>query len=274
MHTLSLQQNDIVNGYIGGKSILALSHQYRTNTHVIRKILEENGIERISQAKRLNPSLKENYFAEVDNPNKAYWLGFILTDGTVNYINDNLQISLVKGDEYILHLFEQDLGIENHVKTFGENYSRFAVGSKTMVHDLAQYGVVPNKTHSLIFPKNIPEEFEIHLLRGMFDGDGGFTLGTTTRFYKHRNKTYTKPYQELSFTGTYEMCEGFQNTLLKYLNITPKTITHNHSVYRVRWNKKEEILQILNLLYQDCDNHYLKRKYELYQKLKEGDYHG
>lgn len=273
MLTPTLNQNDIINGYIGGKSVLALSHQYKTNTHVINKILKNNGILKISQAKRLNPSLKENYFEQINDKNKAYWLGLILTDGTVNYSNDNLQISLVKEDEYILYLFEQDLGIENHVKPFCEKYSRFSFGSKIMLQDLIQYGIIPNKTLTLKFPENIPEKFETHLLRGMFDGDGGFTLGTTTRFYKHRNKSYTKPYQELSFTGTYEMCKGFQNILLKHIDIPKKNITPNHSIYRIRWSNKEEIIQILNLLYQDCDNHYLKRKYKLYQKLKEGDCH-
>lgn len=51
------------------------------------------------------------------------------------------------------------------------------------------------------------------ILRGMFDGDGGLTIGNATRFYKHRNKYYTKPYQELSYTGTYDMCQGFHDTL-------------------------------------------------------------
>lgn len=273
MLTLALNQNDIINGYLGGKSVLALSHQYQTNTHVINKILKNNDISKISQAKRLNPSLKENYFKKIDSKYKAYWIGWLLTDGCVKD-GGSIELTLTSKDKYILELFEQDLSVKNHVRPFCEEYSKFHLGSKIMINDLAQYGVIPNKTLALKFPKNIPEEFELHLLRGMFEGDGGLTLGAATRFYKHRNKSYTKPYQELSFTGTYDMCEGFQNTLLKYLDITSKTITHNHSIYRVRWSNKNEIIRILDLLYQDCDNHYLKRKYELYQKLKEGDYHG
>lgn len=266
----TLNQNDIINGYLGGKSVLALSHQYQTNTYAINKILKNNGISKISQAKRLNPSLKENYFEKIDDKNKAYWIGWLLTDGGVTEDGD-IEIALSSKDKYILNLFEKDICIKNHVKPYGTNYYRFQFGSIKMCNDLIQYGIIPNKTLTLKFPENIPEKFEAHLLRGMFDGDGGFTLGTTTRFYKHRNKSYTKPYQELSFTGTYEMCKGFQDTLLKHINIPKKTITPNHSIYRIRWSNKEEIIQILNLLYQDCDNHYLKRKYELYQKLKEGD---
>ena len=111
-----------------------------------------------------------------------------------------------------------------------------------MCRDLEQYGIIPNKTLELKYPTNIPKEFETHLLRGMFDGDGGLTTGFTTRFYKQRNKSYTKPYQELSFTGTYDMCYHFQNVLCKYTDIPLKNITRNHSIYRVRWSNKEEII--------------------------------
>lgn len=182
-----------------------------------------------------------------------------------------MSISLIKNDSYILNLLEQDLGIENHVKPFQEKYMRFDLGSKKIIEDLSQYGIIPNKTLTLKFPSNIPSEFDSSLLRGMFEGDGGLTIGTTTRFYKHLNKSYTKPYQELSFTGTYDMCEGFQNTLLKHVKIAKKNIKHNHSIYRIRWSNKEEIIKILDFLYEDCENHYLKRKYELYRMLKYGD---
>ena len=270
MPTLALNQNDIINGYIGGQSVLALSHQYQTSAYVINKILKDNGIAKISQAKRFNPSLKEDYFEYINDEHKAYWIGWILTDGTITKDN-SLSISLAAKDGYILNLFEDDLCIDKHVKSFQEKYIRFDLGSKKMVSDLAQYGIVPNKTLTLNFPENIPEQFETHLLRGLFEGDGGLTLGVTTRFYKDRNKSYTKPYQELSFTGTYDMCKGFQDTILKYINLSEKRITSNHSIYRVRWSNKEEIIQILDLLYADCGDHYLKRKFDLYQKLKNGD---
>lgn len=264
----TLDQSEIINEYIGGKSVFALSHQYKTSTNAINRILKNNNVPKISQAKRLNPLLNENYFECVDNKFKAYWIGWILTDGTIGKDN-GLEISLIKNDEYILKILEKDLGIQNHVKIFQEQYVRFSLWSKKIAEDLVQYGIVPNKTLNLQFPKNIPEEFETHLLRGMFEGDGGLTIGTTTRFYKNRNKSYTKPYQELSFTGTYDMCKGFQDTILKYINISEKKILHNHSIYRIRWSNKKEIIQILDLLYKDCDDHFLQRKYELYCKLKE-----
>lgn len=265
MHIPTLE---IIDKYKNGKSVLALSHEYKVNTGKIQFILDMNNIPKMSQSKRNNPNFIEDYFNKIDSENKAYWLGWLLTDGSVTADGD-IEITLSAKDKYILELFQRDLQLENHVKPFQELYCRFYVGSKKMCYDLEQYGIVPNKTLELKFPK-INDAYELHMLRGMFDGDGGFTIGTATRFYKHRNKSYTKPYRELSFTGTYDMCKGFHDTLLKYCDFTPKNITPNNNIFRVRWSSKNEILNIMDKLYQHSNEHYLIRKYDLYQKLLNG----
>ncbi len=261
---------EVINKYKNGESVLSLSKTYKTYTGKIQSILDKNDIEKITQAKRNNPLLIEDYFKCIDTKEKAYWLGWLLTDGGISPDGD-IEISLSNKDEYILKLFEKDLGISNHVKPFGQKYCRFYLGSKAMCNDLLQYGIVPNKTLELKYPSNIPEKYETHLLRGMFDGDGGLTIGFATRFYKHRNKSYTKPYRELSFTGTYDMCENFQKVLLKYTDFSIKNIGANHNIYRVRWSSKEDIVNVMSVLYKDCEDHYLKRKYDLYLQLKNGD---
>jgi hypothetical protein len=262
--------NDIVLSYLNGKSVLSLSKQYNTSTYIIQSILDKNNMPKISQAKRLNPSFIEDYFKIIDTKEKAYWIGWLLTDGGVMKDND-IQLSLSSHDAYILHLLEDDLHLSGKVFLYcDDKYARFHIGSVNMCKDLEQYGIVPNKTLALKFPKNIPEELETHLLRGMFDGDGGFTIGVSTKFYKHRNKSYTRPYQELSFTGTYDMCENFQRILCKHTGVPYKKITKNHSIYRVRWSNKDEVISICKVLYNNCDQHFLKRKYDKYQELLNG----
>lgn len=270
---MSAFEHNIVNSYLNGESKLSLSKEYGINWREIQNILNKYDIKNISKAKRNNPDLIENYFEKIDSPEKAYWIGWILTDGGVTKKHD-LEISILKQDKYILESFQNDLKLlNNHVKNHGENYSRFSFSCKKICEDLKQYGIVPNKTMKLKFPKNIPSQYYSHLLRGMFDGDGGFTLGMTTRFYKHRNKSYTKPYQEFSFTGTYDMCENFHNILFENCSFSPKNINHNHNIYRVRWSNKEEIIDICRYLYQNCGDHFLQRKYDKYLRLlnnKEG----
>lgn len=267
MPNIQINTNDIISLYLNGDSVLQLSKKYDTSMYIIKSILDKNNISKISQAKRLNPYFLEDYFKTIDTNEKAYWIGWLLTDGTV-LKNGEIQFSLIVQDGYILHLLENDLCVSNKTFTYCDNkYIRFGIGSINMCNDLKQYGIIPNKTLTLKFPQNIPEEFETHLLRGMFDGDGGFTIGTTTKFYKNRNKSYTKPYQELSFTGTYDMCKNFQDILCKHTGIEQKNIHRNHSIYRVRWSSREEILSICNVLYQDCGDHFLQRKYDKYQEL-------
>lgn len=266
MTELRFNEKDIVSEYLQGQSVLSLSNKYNCYTQKIQKVLDDNHIEKISRAKRMNMGLKEDYFENIDSANKAYWLGWLLTDGGVSQKN-GIEIALKKEDAYILFMFESDLGISGHVKSFGNLYARFSLSCVSMISSLKQYGIVPNKTLTLKFPHNIPNEFENHLLRGMFDGDGGFTLGVATRYYKNRGKSYTKPYREFSFTGTKDMCEGFQDVLLRYINIPAKNISANHSICRIRWSNIEEILQICNFLYTDAGEHYLIRKYDLYQSL-------
>lgn len=260
--------NQIITEYLNGNGVSCIAEKYNISTRKIHVILDNNNISRISRMKRLNQSFIEDYFSTIDTKEKAYWIGWLLTDGGISNKHD-IEIAISKKDEDILHVLENDLQIYNKVKPFQNKYMRFSISCIKMCEDLMQYGIVPNKTLTLKYPTNIPEEFSTHLLRGMFDGDGGFTIGTTTRFYKHRNKSYTKPYQELSFTGTFDMCNNFQNTLLKYIDMPQKKITTNHSIYRVRWSNKDEILSICNVLYKDCDQHYLKRKYDLYQILQQ-----
>lgn len=260
----------VISGYTSGMSVYALCKKYNIAQSTVNKILDENYIPRVSQARRLNPSLKENYFEIVDSAEKAYWIGWLLTDGSIGDNGNSLEMTLVSGDADVLDLLQQDLCIEGHVKPFQGEYTRFALGSKKICEDLSKYGVVKNKTLNLKFPKNIPVEFEAHLLRGMFEGDGGLTAGMATRFYKHRGKYYTKPYRELSFTGTYDMCQGFHDKLQEHIGFTTKNIGRNHSIYRVRWSNLDEVLSILEFLYKDCGDHKLNRKYELFQRMKDG----
>lgn len=270
IHIQNSDITDIINKYINGSSVLSLSHEYNCSAQAIQYHLDKNNIAKITQAKRINPGFIEDYFKIIDSKEKAYWIGWILTDGCVAAKDKSLQISLQQNDKYILELLEKDLGLFDHVKVFNHDYYKFYACSVKMYNDLFQYGIVPNKTLILKFPNNIPEKYETHLLRGMFEGDGGITVGEATRFYKHRNKTYTKPYRELSFTGTYDMCNGFQETLLKHTkNVAKKNITHNHQIYRIRWHSIEDIAEIYNVLYKDCDDHCLIRKKEKFQKIFE-----
>ena len=70
-----------------GESVTSISKKIGIDRHIISRELKSffNDSINISNKKY---SLNENYFETIDNEEKAYWLGFISTDGNI-YKRDN-----------------------------------------------------------------------------------------------------------------------------------------------------------------------------------------
>ncbi len=65
-------QQDVIKRYLNLESVFHIQKELGISQSKVNKILKDNGIEKISQAKRLNPNLIENYFENIDTPEKAY----------------------------------------------------------------------------------------------------------------------------------------------------------------------------------------------------------
>ena len=93
------------------------------------------------------------------------------------------------------------------------------------------------------------------MIRGIFDGDGGFTVYT---------RTSGKKCMELSFCGNIYVISWIQETLIKNLpNLKINKITNEGSIKRIRWSSMKDIVYIRNFIYKNHNNHYLNRKYKL-----------
>ena len=62
---------------------MALQRQYNISYERIKNIVKD--CEEISYAKRLNINIQENYFHQINSNEKAYWLGWIISDGSITY---------------------------------------------------------------------------------------------------------------------------------------------------------------------------------------------
>jgi len=150
--------------------------------------------------------LNENYFHNIDTPEKAYWLGFIITDG--NIIDTNraykLQIRLAISDKEHLELLANHLGYTGNISIVKHGTAaNLTVCSKILVHDLESHGVVPRKTFICkpwIGDNSLMSDF----WRGAFDGDGGFSI--TQRTKPNGSKTTLWNSQ---LTGTLDMVSAF-----------------------------------------------------------------
>ncbi len=130
----------------------------------------------------------KDYFAVIDNAEKAYWLGFLYADGYIcrYYKNDKLksmtlELTLCKDDRKHLIKFLNSLDSnvpihEKLVKFNGKEYKeyRITVCCTKMCYDLITLGCTPQKTFDITFPSEniVPKKYIRDWLRGFFDGDG------------------------------------------------------------------------------------------------------
>lgn len=250
------QQEEIKNKYQQAIPLLQLQKEYKISYDRIKNIVKNCEI--ISAAKRANPNLIENYFEIIDSNEKAYWLGWIISDGSItNQPNKNkfqLELTIKQEDEHILHLLEQDLGVTNKVYSSQQVYKRFSLGCKKIISDLEKLGITQNKTFSVKVP-NFNSKFNAAFIRGLFDGDGGFT---------HYIRTSGQICNELSFCGNENIITWISNTLFNEIpQLTHNSITKESSIKRIRWSSQKDLQLLKQYLYQNHNNHYLIRKYNL-----------
>ena len=176
----------------------------------IGKLLAEVGGGRNQQeAKPKIYSCDENYFEEINTPEKAYWFGFIAADGNLH--QQKLQICLATKDESHLHLFCKRINYNGSLIN-DKRGKRLIIARKKIHDDLISHGMEINKTLKInehLFDK-IPEKYIPAAMLGYFDGDGSFPI-STPRIRNHKKVSYL----EFSIVGN----EGFLSFFKKRLEM-------------------------------------------------------
>jgi len=75
-----------------GLSDIELSKKYNLDKTTLRRIKEENNFER--NYNKINKNINNNYFSTINTPEKAYWLGMLYTDGSVDHLRHTGRIRL------------------------------------------------------------------------------------------------------------------------------------------------------------------------------------
>ena len=122
------------------------AEHYTLSIPTVIKILDEYNIQRYTKAKIKSPDLNEHYFQEIDTEAKAYFLGFILTDGNIfkesGSSNRQSSISITQSckDKYILEKFLKEVGSTARVRNDGRGTCQAAIRSNIMAKDLEGNG--------------------------------------------------------------------------------------------------------------------------------------
>lgn len=215
-------------------------------------------------------SLNENVFENIDNEEKAYWLGFILSDGSINISKKNQHtIKLALSSIDITHLqkfknfVQTDMPIKEYLAGNSANNKKskiceICITSKKIVKDLQNLGIGPRKSFTVKVP-NIREDLKVHLFRGIWDGDGSV-------LYRKSRTTDSNTRPEVQLCGNLEVLKYIQDVLVNHLDILPNSICKCRSIFLFRYTGFAGY-KIAKYLYNNS-NIYLDRKYEKYLLIK------
>ena len=235
------------------------------NVDIIRRTVEELQLTRSNN--RVNFRIKSNYFSTINDPVKAYWLGFLFTDGCVDKpkgenASGRIRLQLQEADLQILEKYKQDLGIDGKIiydRRVNSTCCSVEFVDNQIFKDLGKYGIIPNKTYEChhIPYELIPKEYLPAFALGLFDGDG--SLSYSQDFFKDVT---------INFTSYYEsVVKDFQTIVDSLINKTDHNKVFFTSAWHAQWRGRLQALSILDILYTNCPRH-LDRKYQKYLQLK------
>lgn len=257
-----LNKELIKTDYLSGISSLKLGKVYGVTPETIRRCLRELGVyirDDYEFVRQYN--INDFYFQNINTKDKAYWLGWMFSDGYI--CRDNaFGITLNEKDRYILELFAKYLDAETYNIRRNESSRSYGLHftSIQICQDLAKYGVIHNKSLQLVH--YLPENKELvhHFIRGVFDGDG--SIG----FIKGNKPHHSKSLRFRICGGSYEFLKGIRDYLVKELNIPENKInqTKGKHLWNIEYGGNPICKTIYEWLYKDCDDLFLVRKKEKY----------
>jgi hypothetical protein len=247
----------IVAKYRGGLSAgeILKSIPFRTKKTVY-DVLERHGVPRRGGIADYKKGFDEAAFAVVDTPEKAYWLGILITDGYVVEAGrtGSPLVGLQMTDREAAEGFRDFLGLQHpvlRIEPRGERHQtmyRSVCHSRRMAQDLSRFGVVPRKSHCTFLPL-LAEELMPHLLRGLFDGDGTASRRADGQVL-------------VGFCGSERLVAEVRMWLICRLGVSDNRVHENGTIRYVQWSHRSDVQRIARYLHRGGGPR-LARKYDL-----------
>lgn len=189
--------------------------------------------------------VNEHYFDQIDTPEKAYWLGFLLADGAVSK-GKSLRLMLKASDREHVEKFAIAIGTTTPIKTRLQNGAHpvvyVDVHSKQLLDSLATYGVVQNKSLTVGVP-NISESLIVDFWRGVFDGDG-----CISKSQRKNRKDYK---WTVHLVGSQIMVSAFVEFVCGFSDSEAK-LSKTGNAYQIYYTGSRTPQAITNVLYKDA----------------------
>lgn len=249
-------------------SMLNIGENLSVSPQIIARTIRSQGYETrdVGEASKIF-SANDNFFNAIDTEEKAYWLGMLYADGTIQEGRGTVSLGLKSDDEPHIQRMLDDMESDNPIKTYSKKMngktfysSKANIYSRQLTNDLVALGCFQNKSLSLEFPteSQVPRHLIFHFIRGYFDGDGSISY-TTPRKTGRRQYKY-------SVVGTEEFIDSLKTWLgIGHLKTSKRK---NKNLYCVGTSGRFQVDRVMKLLYEDATV-YLERKYKIYQEMLE-----
>jgi hypothetical protein len=115
------------------------------------------------------------------SPEKAWWWGVLLGDGNVYEGTKDWRVSacgsLSTTRRWVQLVAPENLGPRNP-QEFKRSLGTYQcyVNSKALVDWFKAQGICGSKSDTLVWPEDLPAEFKVHFLRGLWDTDGSLSI--------------------------------------------------------------------------------------------------
>ena len=247
--------------YQKGFSISYIEKELGISAPTIRKLLAQRDIHPRSQSETSvrHSSLRTDYFKKIDSPEKAWILGFIYADGSINQKN-SLQISQSRENDHLLKIVSDALNYPNKFTSAKKSHtdkiqSVLTITRQEIFLDLLNLGMTQNKENNLRFPfTTIDPNFYWAFLSGLYNGDGGLTFGLKRNTLVKTKSPGWIPTLGWQITSTKEMCldiRSFFETKFPNIQVHVKQEGTKNAWRVTIANDRSQILSIV----QELDRH-------------------
>ncbi len=188
----------------------------------------------------------------------AWVLGLLMSDGCLHkdyYCN---RIEWYQKDKQLLNQIRKALKSTHPIKPFKCNDEHWVlqVDNKHMFNSLLQLGLTPKKSFTVKLPDNVPQIYLRHLIRGLFDGDGGYHINKKTKRILINYVTYSP-----------ELRRQLEPILKTDCKLNKKKLFYEqinrqgNLGYTLSFSSNKDVISFYEYLYDCCpDNLSLKRK--------------
>lgn len=264
-----INKEKVIEMYHSGSTMITIAKYFGFKSYgPVQKVLKKEGINlklRIGSNNR-SKSLNEDYFDNIDTPNKAYILGWVMSDG---YVSKNKLVFGLKDIE-ILEFIKKEMKSGHKIsevfkydKRTNKTYQQhmLQICSKKISESLNKLGIFQSKSFTVDLPK-ISKKLYPHLIRGLFDGDG----------YVGEGKNSAEDlYPRFSLIVSEKLYKSL-TPIFNDLNIElkkPSIVAEKNGdlILKLRIYRKKELRCFFNYIYGDGNVSKLNRKYNKFKEL-------